>query len=380
MITLSIETSCDDTAISIIESKSSKKIDFKNFEILSNLVSSQILLHRQYGGVFPALAKREHQKNLIPLLIKSLKQSNLLKENKSELDNKKILKIKKALVKNEVLFEDIKEFLKKYNLPEINRIAVTIGPGLEPCLYTGTNLAKALSFYWDIPLLGVNHLEGHIFSSYLSPIEKIDFPAIALIISGGNTQIIHIKKIGEYKILGETRDDAVGECFDKTARLLGLDYPGGPEISKKAKECKTNKYNLSLPRPMMKEKNYDFSFSGLKTAVLYDFKTRKNIDEEYVQEMSKEIESSIIEVLTYKTLKAVEEFKVKSLILGGGVSANKNLIKEFKKKSKVKLYSPSVKFSGDNASMIGLASIYSPNVKKLNWQKTKPNSNLKINE
>jgi len=380
MIILSIETSCDDTAISIIEAKNSKKIDFNNFEVLANLISSQAELHSEYGGVFPALAKREHQKNLIPLLIRSLKKANLLKETKKELDNKKILKIKKGLEKNEVLFQDLKEFLKKYAIPEINKIAVTIGPGLEPCLYTGTNLARALSFYWDIPLLGVNHLEGHIFSSYLAPIEKIEFPAIALIVSGGNTQIIYVKKIGEYKIVGETRDDAAGECFDKTARILGLAYPGGPLIAKKAKECKSNKYDISLPRPMMKEKNYDFSFSGLKTAVLYDRKKRKEIDENYVQEMACEIESSIIDVLTHKTIKAANDFNARSIILGGGVSANKKLIKEIKKNTKLKVFYPPLKFSGDNASMTGLAAIYSPNTKNLNWLKAKPKSNLKINE
>jgi N6-L-threonylcarbamoyladenine synthase len=380
MIILGIETSCDDTCISIIEAKNSKKIDFNNFEVLANLVSSQSEIHSGYGGVFPALAKREHQKNLVPLLIKALRKSNLLKENKKKLDAKKILKIKKELEKNEILFQDIKEFFEKYNTPEINKIAVTVGPGLEPCLYTGTNLARALSFYWNIPLFGINHLEGHIFSSYLGATPEIKFPAICLIVSGGNTQIIYIKKIGDYKIIGETRDDAAGECFDKTARMLGLGYPGGPIIAKKAKECKSNQYNISLPRPMMKDKNYDFSFSGLKTAVLYDIKKRKEIDENYIQEMAFEIESSIIDVLTHKTIKAANDLKVNSIILGGGVSANKKLIKELKKNTKLKVFAPPSKFSGDNAAMIGLAAIYSPKPKKINWLKVKPSSNLKINE
>jgi N6-L-threonylcarbamoyladenine synthase len=374
MIILSIETSCDDTALSIIKASGSKKMDYSNFEVLSNLTNSQIEAHKPYGGVFPAVAKREHQSALIPLLIKSLKKANLLKETK-KIDSKKISRIKKNLEKNEDLFLQLKEFLTKYQLKDVNKIAVTIGPGLEPCLYTGINLAKSLSYYYNIPLVGVNHLEGHILSSFLSPNEKLELPAIALIVSGGNTQLIYFEKIGKYKIIGETRDDAAGECFDKTARMLGLDYPGGPEISKKAKECKTKKCNITLPRPMINERNYDFSFSGLKTSVLYHTKKNK-INDDYIKEMSFEIESSIIDVLVNKTLKAVDEYGVKSLLLGGGVTANQKLIKEFKKKTKVKLFIPHKKYTGDNALMIGLVSIYSPNVKKI----IKPISNLKINE
>ncbi|MDD2274559.1 MAG: tRNA (adenosine(37)-N6)-threonylcarbamoyltransferase complex transferase subunit TsaD [Candidatus Pacebacteria bacterium] len=374
MIVLSIETSCDDTAISIIKAKNSKKLDYANFEVLSNLTASQIEAHKPYGGVFPAVAKREHQSALVPLLIRALKKAGLLKESKT-VDNKKILKIKKSLEKNEELFLQLKEFLTKYQLRDINKTAVTIGPGLEPCLYTGINLAKSLSYYYNIPAVGINHLEGHILSSFLSPNEKLELPAIALIVSGGNTQLIYFEKIGKYKIIGETRDDAAGECFDKTARILGLDYPGGPEISKKAKDCKTNKHNITLPRPMINDKNYDFSFSGLKTAVLYHSK-KNRITDDYVKEMSFEIESSIVDVLISKTLRAVDEYKVKSLLLGGGVTANQKLIKEFKKRAKVKLFIPHKKHTGDNALMIGLVSIYSPNVKKI----IKPISNLKIND
>jgi len=374
MIVLSIETSCDDTAISIIKAKSSKKLDYANFEVLSDLTASQIEVHRPYGGVFPAVAKREHQRTLIPLLIKSLKKAKLLEESKT-INNKKISKIKKNLEKNEELFLQLKEFLTKYQIKDINKIAVTIGPGLEPCLYTGINLAKSLSYYYNIPLVGVNHLEGHILSSFLSPHEDLELPAIALIVSGGNTQLIYFEKIGKYRIIGETKDDAAGECFDKTARILGLNYPGGPEISKKAKECKSNIYNITLPRPMINDKNYDFSFSGLKTAVLYHSKKNK-ITDEYIKEMSLEIELSIVDVLVDKTLRAIDEYKAKSLLLGGGVSANQKLIKEFRKKTKVKLFIPNKKYTGDNALMIGLVSIYSPNIKKI----IKPISNLKINE
>lgn len=388
MIILAIETSCDDTCISIIKRQSSKKkknqINFSDFEILSDCVFSQAEIHSQYGGVFPAVAKREHQKALIPLLIKTLKNSKLLKENKGGVDNKKILKAQKILERNPEIFKELKGFLKKYSVPEINEIAVTVGPGLEPCLYTGVNLAKVLSFYWNIPVSGINHIEAHILSSWLSPIEKIEFPAVALVVSGGNTQIILIESIGKYKLIGETRDDAAGECFDKTARILGLGYPGGPAIHKEAKKRKTATLGIVLPRPMFYDKNYDFSFSGLKTAVLYDFKKREGgRTPQYIEEMSYEIERAIVDVLTHKTMKAAEDFKAKSIILGGGVSANRELGKEFKKRCKEKKINciiPLPKFSGDNASMIGLTALFSPYIKKTAWQKIKPNSNLKINE
>jgi N6-L-threonylcarbamoyladenine synthase len=389
MIILAIETSCDDTAISTIKTTASalkkKQPVFNDFEILSDCISSQASIHSPYGGVFPAIAKREHQKSLTPLLIKSLKNSGLLKKNKKAIDAKKLLKVQKILERNQDIFNDLKEFLKNYDIPEINKIAVTIGPGLEPCLYTGVNFGRALSLYWDVPLVSANHLEGHIFSNWLAPIEKIEFPALALVVSGGNTQIINIEALGKYKIIGETRDDAAGECFDKTARILGLGYPGGPNIAKEAKKFKEKKYNISLPRPMKHDKNYDFSFSGLKTAVLYDFKKRtdkEKKDKNYIIEMCYEIEKSIIDVLVFKTMKATENFKTKTVLLGGGVSANKELIKEFKKQckiKKIKFSAPLSKFSGDNASMIALAALFSPNTKTISWQKMKPNSNLKIN-
>lgn len=389
MIILAIETSCDDTAISVIKTTASalkKKLPvFNDFEILSDCVSSQVKIHSAYGGVFPAVAKREHQKNLTPLLVKSLKNSGLLKKNKKPIDAKKLLKVQKILKRNQDIFDDIKTFFKEYDIPEINKIAVTAGPGLEPCLYTGINFGRALSLYWDAPLLSVNHLEGHIFSNWLSPNEKIEFPATALVVSGGNTQIINIEKLGKYKLVGETRDDAAGECFDKTARILGLGYPGGPSIAKEAKKFKREKIGISLPRPMIHDKNYDFSFSGLKTAVLYDFKKRPEKEKEsadYIAEMCHEIERAIIEVLVLKTMKASENFGTKTVILGGGVSANKELVKEFKKQCKIKkiIFSyPHPKLAGDNASMIALTALFSPNAKKTSWQKMRPNSNLKIN-
>jgi N6-L-threonylcarbamoyladenine synthase len=251
---LAIETSCDDTGISILE------VDNKpNFKVLSNIVSSQIEIHKQYGGVFPAMAKREHQKNIIPVLTESLKESGLL--NTSKPANKvKLKELEKILEHEPELFKKIVPFFKKYQKPDIDFITVTNGPGLEPCLWVGVNLAKALSYFWNIPVVPVNHIESHILVNTLQN-KNIKFPAIALIVSGGHTQIILVKKIGDYKILGETRDDAAGECFDKAARILGLDYPGGPVISKLAETSEPGR--ITLPRPMLNTKDYDFSFSGL---------------------------------------------------------------------------------------------------------------------
>jgi N6-L-threonylcarbamoyladenine synthase len=392
MIILSIETSCDDTGVSIIKTNSTaslkRQISFNDFEVLADMISSQAKLHAEYGGVFPSLAKREHQKNLVPLLVKALKKAKFLKKNTKKVDGKKIKKIQKELERNAELFSAVKVFLEDYGIPEINKIAVTIGPGLEPCLWTGVNLARALSTYWEVPVAGINHLEGHLLANWLAPVDKVAFPAMALVVSGGNTQIILMKNIGEYELVGETRDDAAGECFDKTARILGLGYPGGPSISKQAdkfaREGKSD-FNISLPRPMIHEKNYDFSFSGLKTAVLYDFQKRTKKDKispRYVQEMSYQIERAIIEVLISKTMKAAKDYGVKSVIIGGGVSANKKLVREFKKECRqdgLAFFSPLPAFSGDNASMIGLTAAFSKNAKTISFQKIKPDSNLKIN-
>ena len=206
---LAIETSCDDTAIALIEVKN------KKFKILSNIVSSQIEIHKKWGGVYPSLAKREHIKNLPIVLKKALKKKP-------------------------------------------DAIAVTIGPGLEPCLWTGINFAKDLAKKLSLPVIPTNHIEAHILVNFIE--KKPELPAIALVVSGGHTQIILVKDIGKYKILGETRDDAAGECFDKTARILGLGYPGGPAIAKAASLC-TKPGSIQLPRPMIHTKDYIVTYT-----------------------------------------------------------------------------------------------------------------------
>lgn len=313
---LAIETSCDDTGIALIEAKKS------SFKILANLLSSQVKLHQKYGGVHPSLAKREHQKNL-PLL------------------------------------------LKKIPLKGIDLIAITHGPGLDPCLWTGIEFARKLAKKLNVPLIPVNHLEGHLLISLFSqknafkiPSNAI-FPAIGLIVSGGHTELVLIKRLGKYKILGETRDDAAGECFDKAARILGLPYPGGPHIAKLAKL--SSKFKAHLPRPMMHSKDYDFSFSGLKTAVLYDYQSRSSrvrTSKEYIQAIAKEVQQAIIDVLIAKTTKAIEQYNAQSLILGGGVTANKELRKQLQKRIGeigARFFVAPSNLCTDNALMIALA-------------------------
>ena len=337
MIILAIETSCDDTCVALVRASGKKEPKFK---ILSSIVSSQIEVHKKYGGVYPFLAKREHQKNL-PLVVSKTLKKNL----------------------------------------KIDLIAVTNGPGLEPCLWVGVNFAKTFAYSQNIPITPVNHIEAHILVNFQFPISNFQniFPAMALIVSGGHTQLILVKEIGKYKIIGETRDDAAGECFDKVAKILGLGYPGGPIVSKKASQNKGARFfDIKLPRPMINQKNYDFSFSGLKTAVLYNYKKekpKKRKSKKYIQEMCQETQQAIIDVLIKKTLRAAREYRVKTIILGGGVSANQELRKQFKSQWKNRLLVPDKKLSTDNAVMTAIAGYFG---KPKDWPKIKADANLRI--
>ncbi len=397
---LAIETSCDDTGIAILDVSKNGA-----FDVLANIVSSQTALGKKYGGVFPAMAKREHQKNLVPTLISALKKSGLVKKpDKSpegHFDGPAIISPRASLggilEREPELKKNLVSFLKKYGKPDVDLISVTNGPGLEPCLWVGVNFAKAISSFWNIPVVAVNHIESHILVNLLeSPGMK--FPAIALVVSGGHTQIILVKKpfgaaqgkSGNYEILGETRDDAAGECFDKCAKILGLGYPGGPVISKLAAKarlsCESRAF-AKLPRPMIGTKDYDFSFSGLKTAVLYADRKIKNKTKKYKQEMAADIQQAIIDVLIKKTMKAVKDFKAKSLILGGGVSANKELRNQMQKKlakelPNAKFLVPSPHLSTDNALMTAITGFYhlptGRQAKKMAWKKIQADGNLRI--
>ena len=320
---LAIETSCDETAIALVEAKGELKKP--RFKILKNLVASQIKIHRPFGGIVPNLAKREHLKNL-PILFQ------------------KIFNIRTSDVLN------------------IDLIAVTVGPGLEPCLWTGINFAKEIYKELriknkELRIIGANHLDGHLYSNLLNSKSYILYPAISLIVSGGHTILLLMKDLVRYKKLGETRDDAVGECFDKVARLLGLPYPGGPEIEKLA--IYGRQTSIDFPRPMINQKNYDFSFSGLKTAVLYYLRDNKNKNIK-IEDVAASFQSAAFDVLINKTLKAAKEFRAKSIMISGGVASNFSLKKDLKlkiknKKLKISVFIPPKKFCTDNAAIIAVA-------------------------
>jgi N6-L-threonylcarbamoyladenine synthase len=392
MKVLAIETSCDETSISILEFDAKKRC-----RILANFVYSQIAVHQPFGGVVPTLAKREHQKNLVPILKLALKKADLLKKKRSAISPQKLSILKEILVRDEILQQQALDFFTQYQKPSIQLIAVTIGPGLAPALWPGVNFARALSFYWQIPIVGVNHLEGHILANWLPKEEKVwqkinisskIFPALSLIVSGGHTQLVLIKKLGHYKVVGETRDDAAGECFDKTARLLNLGYPGGPAIAKEATKFQNkNLLPIQLPRPMINSKDYDFSFAGLKTAVLYlieDLKKRGVNFKNLKPFIAKEIQDSINEVLVKKTIQAAKNFKTHSIILGGGVAANENLkvllANEVKKQlPNIQLFIPETKYTGDNAAMIALVGgLRKKSANLRNWKNLEANANLRL--
>lgn len=341
---LAVETSCDDTCISAIEISNSKS-QIPNFKILSNIVSSQVKLHAKYGGVYPMLAKREHIKNLPVVLRKATKNIDTSK---------------------------------------IDLIGVTAGPGLEPCLWQGINFAKDLAKKLKKPLIPVNHIEAHILANFAVGLayRKDLFPAVCLVVSGGHTGLILMKGIGKYQLIGETRDDAAGECFDKAARILGLGYPGGPAIAKEA-AAHRGPSSVSLPRPMMYQKNYDFSFSGLKTAVLYEVKKLKTINYKLKTAFCAEIQQAIIDVLIHKTIKAAKDFRVKSIILGGGVAANTELREQFKYQLKTKNYQlnflvPPKNLCTDNAAMIAATAYFHRKESINDFQEIKADGNLKI--
>ncbi|MEZ4211050.1 MAG: tRNA (adenosine(37)-N6)-threonylcarbamoyltransferase complex transferase subunit TsaD [Candidatus Paceibacterota bacterium] len=355
---LSIETSCDETAISIIEAKG--EINSPSFEVLSDEIISQVNLHQEFGGVYPSLAKREHAKNLPIILEKTLKDADFFVSGKTEISKDEILKI---LEREPEMAENLWKIISCIEKPEIEYIAVTAGPGLEPALWVGITFAKALAHAWKIPLIPVNHMEGHILSFLLQDTEnkisqkQIEFPALSLLISGGHTELILVKDWTKYEKIGQTVDDAVGEAFDKVARILGLPYPGGPEISKLAELGKENE-KIKLPRPMIKTNDFNFSFSGLKTAVLYLVRDLGEISEQDKKDIAREFETAVGDVFVHKIKNAIKKYGVKELIIGGGVSANKYLRERLANDLDVEVLLPSKKLSTDNSIMIGIAGYF----------------------
>ena len=308
MLILGIETSCDETGIALYDS---------NKGLLGHTLNSQIDLHAEYGGVVPELASRDHIRYIIPLINQLLNKTSIAKE-------------------------------------AINAIAYTAGPGLSGALLVGSTVGESLSFALGIPSIPVHHLEGHLLAPMLEDTKPV-FPFLALLVSGGHTQIIHVKQIGQYDIVGDTLDDAAGEAFDKTAQLLGLGYPGGAALSKLAESGKP-KYDL--PKPMLHSKDFDFSFSGLKTAVLTLVKKQPELTDTIKANIAASFQESITEVLIYKTLKAMNSLNLNQIVVSGGVGANKQLREKLTKSSQednFQLFFPSLEFCTDNGAMIALA-------------------------
>ena len=366
------------------------------------------------------LAKREHAKNLLPIFKKILETANFLipktKSPKSEkLQEAKSCKLKAILEREPELLEQFLEFALTIEKPTIDAIAVTKGPGLEPALWVGINFAKALATIWNIPIIPINHMEGHIVSALFD--KTANFPAVALLISGGHTELVLMKDWFDYEIIGATKDDAVGEAFDKVARILGLPYPGGPQISRLTEEMRTsastfrktfppiplewnghaptpvfrnvlppfaNTKRFVLPRPMLKTNDLNFSFSGLKTAVLYLVKKMGELNDDDKKNIACEFEDAVTEVLITKTKKALAQFNAKTLIIGGGVSANKNIrgaFENFAKQNNIKLFISSRELATDNALVIAFAGLLRLKAGRTKTgEKITAQGNLKIND
>jgi len=367
---LAVETSCDETAAAVIEGRGDK------IRMLSNVVASQIEIHKKYGGVVPEVAAREHVLSILSVINEALEKA-------------KIPPLNLPLIKGE----------KKRG--GLDAIAVTVGPGLITSLIVGVETAKTLSSVWHLPIVAINHIEAHIYANFISRRQKIQFPAVILTVSGGHTMLVLMKGHGKYKLLGETRDDAAGEAFDKAAQLLGLGYPGGPAIAAEAaksqipnpksqtnskfeiKNSKQIKNKIILPRPMIKDKSFDFSFSGLKTALLYEI-TKDKSWKSKISQYAAEFQQAVADVLINKTIKAALKHGVKTVMLTGGVAANRELRSQLEQKIKqevagTKFLMSELKYCTDNAAMVAIAGYFWAKQKKYTpWQKLKVDANLEL--
>lgn len=345
MYILGIESSCDESAASVLMGSGQKT------KILSNVIASQIDIHAQYGGVIPEIAAREHVLNILPTIETALKTAGVTKKN-------------------------------------LKAIAVTQGPGLITSLIAGVETAKALALVWNKPIIPVHHIIGHIYANFINSPVTPRFPLLALVVSGGHSNLIFMNEHYQFKIIGETRDDAAGEAYDKAAKMLGLSYPGGPIIAQHAQVFRESGQDCSinLPRPMLNSPDLDFSFSGLKTALLYhlqkDAEWRQRLDEYCFA-----FEQAVIETLIHKTLKAAKSTNPRSIILAGGVAANTALRQQLKeqislKLPKIKLFLPEKQYTTDNAAMIAAAGYFSYYKKKeasfLPYQRLRARCDLKM--
>jgi N6-L-threonylcarbamoyladenine synthase len=310
MLILGIDTSCDETAAAVV---------YNGKEIRSNVISSQVNFHKKYGGVVPEIASRKHLESIVSVVADALKQAGV-------------------------------------TLADIEGIAVTQGPGLVGSLLVGINIAKAIAYCRKLPLVGINHLEGHICAAALE-LDTFPFPSVTLVVSGGHTSLYLVKKFGAYQLLGKTHDDAAGEAFDKVAKLLNLGYPGGVVIEKLAQ--KSTASHIPFPRPLLNADTFDFSFSGLKTAVLYYVKhVGDKLTEDMVCTIAASFQEAVVNILVEKTIKAAIQYGVKSVILAGGVACNSVLRQRMRERAEEKrltVYIPSPILCTDNAAMIGAA-------------------------
>lgn len=361
---LAIETSCDETAVAILEG--SGVFPDVHIHTRSEKVLSQAKLHAQYGGVFPALAKREHALAIVPLLETVLTEAGLLTRGNTAM-SAHAENFDALFTHEKGLSDQLVSFLSGIEKPDIDAVVVTAGPGLEPALWVGINTAKALGIIWNIPVIPQNHMEGHLLAPILesgSALSQVELPLLALLISGGHTEFVTMNTWLAYETIGTTVDDAVGEAFDKTARLLGLPYPGGPQISKLAEEARAAGLESpwKLPRPMLQSGNLQFSFSGLKTAVMYTVRTIEVMSEDTKKLLALEFENAVADVLVAKTRVALLQTGAKTFLIGGGVAANTHIRRELQKCiedefSDVTLHLPDPKITGDNAVMIGQAAM-----------------------
>jgi N6-L-threonylcarbamoyladenine synthase len=334
MILLGIETSCDETSAAIIEGGNNGVI------LKSNVIASSLLTHGKTGGIIPENAAREQIKYIIPVIDEALNQAGI-------------------------------------KLSEIDAIALTYGPGLIGSLLVGVETAKTISMVFNKPVIPVNHMIGHIYANFINGNPKpeirnpklnpnIEFPAIALVVSGGHTDLLLMQDHGEYELLGGTRDDAAGEAFDKIGRMLGFSYPAGPSIEKAALDGNPKRFHF--PRPMIGSSDFDFSFSGLKSAVLRQTQSIKRLDKQTINDLSYASQDAIVDVIVKKTMKAAEKYSVKSLLLSGGVAANQSLRDLFRVQSskfKVKFFAPAKNLCTDNAAMVATAGFF--NFNPLPW-------------
>jgi N6-L-threonylcarbamoyladenine synthase len=312
MRVLALESSCDESATAVLDSEHG---------LLAHELFSQVELHRIYGGVVPELASRDHVQKLLPLVRSALKKAGTEPQ-------------------------------------DLSGVAYTAGPGLIGALLTGAALARSLAYAWDIPAIAVHHLEGHLLAPLLED-DPPPFPHVALLVSGGHTMLIEVQGIGRYEILGETRDDAAGEAFDKTAKLLGLPYPGGPELARMADAATGGAF--SFPRPMLDRPGLEFSFSGLKTAVLHAVRAAPApLTDSLKSDVAHAVQEAIVETLVAKSLRALEQTGLDALVVSGGVSANRTLrarLAEIVSRRGGRVYYPRIEFCTDNAAMIAVAGL-----------------------